>query len=88
MQADAAIVPEVARKKVTGESPVAGKTNVLIFPDLNSGNIGYKLTQRLAKADAYGPMLQGFARPVSDLSRGAKISDILGALIVVSAQVS
>ena len=87
LQVDAAIIPEIAKRKIKGESPVAGKANILIFPDLNSGNIGYKLTQRLAKADAYGPLLQGFAKPVSDLSRGATINDILGAFIMTSAQV-
>ncbi len=87
LQADAALVPEVARKKVN-ESKVAGKANVLIFPDLNAGNIAYKLTQYLAGAEAYGPMLQGFAKPVSDLSRGATPQDILGviAITVVEAQ--
>ena len=70
------------------ESKVAGKANVLIFPDLNAGNIAYKLTQYLAGAEAYGPMLQGFAKPVSDLSRGATPQDILGvtAITVVEAQ--
>ncbi|MCD6359086.1 MAG: phosphate acetyltransferase [Dehalococcoidia bacterium] len=87
LQLDAAIVEAVAKKKIKDESPVAGKANTLIFPDLNSGNIGYKLTQRLAKAAAYGPMLQGFAMPVSDLSRGAEVVDIVGALIITSAQV-
>jgi phosphate acetyltransferase len=88
LQADAAIVLEVARRKIKGESPVAGRANILIFPDLDAGNIAYKLVQRLAKAAAYGPVLQGFAKPVSDLSRGATIDDILGAitLVVVRAQ--
>jgi len=88
LQADAALVPEVARKKVKEASPVAGKANVLIFPDLDAGNIAYKLVQRLAKAAAYGPLLQGFAKPVSDLSRGATIDDIVGAttMVVVRAQ--
>lgn len=88
LQADAAIVPDVAKRKIKGTSPVAGRANVLIFPDLNSANIGYKLVQRLAKAAAYGPILQGFAKPVSDLSRGATIEDIVGAttLVVVEAQ--
>ena len=88
MQADAAIVPEVAKRKIKGDSPVAGKANILIFPDLDAGNIGYKLVQRLAKAAAYGPFLQGFAKPVSDLSRGATVDDIIGAttLVVVEVQ--
>jgi phosphate acetyltransferase len=88
LQADAALVPEVASKKVKEASPVAGKANVLIFPDLNAGNIAYKLVQRLAQAAAYGPVLQGFARPVSDLSRGATVDDIVGAttMVVVRAQ--
>lgn len=87
IQADAAIVPEVAERKIKGSSPVAGKANILIFPDLNSGNISYKLVQRLAKAAAYGPFLQGFARYVSDLSRGATIDDIVGATTLVVAGV-
>lgn len=83
-QADTAIIPAIAQKKVKGDSPVAGKANVLIFPDLNSGNIGYKLVQRLAKADAIGPLLQGFAKPVCDLSRGATVEDILGSIIMTA----
>jgi phosphate acetyltransferase len=84
LQLDSAIVPEVAAKKVSGDSPVAGRANILIFPDLNAGNIGVKLVQRFAKAVAYGPMLQGFAKPVSDLSRGAPVEEIIGATTMVA----
>ena len=76
LQADAALVPSVTEKKAP-ESPVKGKVNTLIFPDLGSGNIGYKLVQRLGKAEAFGPFLQGFAKPISDLSRGASVDDIV-----------
>lgn len=85
LQADAAIVARVAQKKVK-ESPVAGKANVLIFPDLNSGNIAYKLVQYLGNAKAFGPFLQGFAKPVSDLSRGASVEDIVGVTAVTVVQ--
>ena len=76
LQADAALVPSVAEKKAPG-SPVMGKANTLIFPDLGSGNIGYKLVQRLGNVEAFGPFLQGFAKPISDLSRGASVEDIV-----------
>ena len=76
LQADAALIPEVTERKAPG-SPVTGKVNTLIFPDLNAGNIGYKLVQRFAHADAYGPILQGFAKPISDLSRGCSAEDIV-----------
>lgn len=76
LQLDAAVVESVGSKKAPG-SPVAGGANTLIFPDLNAGNIGYKLVQRFANADAYGPFLQGFAKPVSDLSRGCSVEDIV-----------
>ena len=76
LQADAALVPSVTEKKAPG-SPITGKVNTLVFPGLASGNIGYKLVQRLANAEALGPFLQGFAKPVSDLSRGASVDDIV-----------
>jgi phosphate acetyltransferase len=86
-QADAAIVPRVAAKKVKEPSNVAGKATVLIFPDLNSGNIAYKLTQYMANAQAIGPFLQGFAKPISDLSRGASVDDIVSTAVMTLAQV-
>jgi len=85
LQADAALVPQVAAKKVKGESPVAGRANVLVFPDLDAGNIGYKLTQCMAGACAIGPVLQGFAKPLSDLSRGASVDDIVATAAIVLA---
>ena len=86
LQADAALVPQAAAKKLKGESPVAGKANVLIFPDLDAGNIGYKLTQCMAGARAIGPVLQGFARSISDLSRGASVDDIVATAAIVLAR--
>ena len=85
LQADTALSPEVAAKKLKEKSEVAGRANVLIFPDLDSGNIGYKLTQWLGGAQAIGPFLQGFAKPVSDLSRGASVDDIVTTCAVVAA---
>ena len=84
-QGDAALVPDVAKKKVKEQSAVAGQANVLIFPDLDSGNIAYKLTQWLGGAQAIGPFLQGFAKPISDLSRGASVDDIVTTCAVVAA---
>jgi phosphate acetyltransferase len=86
LQADAALVEAVAKKKVGELGEVAGRANVLVFPDLDSGNIAYKLTQHLAGARAIGPVLQGFAKPVSDLSRGASVDDIVATAAVLLAQ--
>jgi len=85
MQADAAIVPEIAERKKIG-GPVAGRANVLIFPDLDAGNISYKLVQHLAGAKAFGPFLQGFNKPVNDLSRGCSAEEILGTIAVTVIQ--
>ncbi len=82
LQVDAAIVPTVAARKVPGGSPVAGRANILIFPDLNAGNIACKCVQRFAKGDAFGPFLQGFAKTVSDLSRGSTVDDVIGASVM------
>ncbi len=85
LQADSALVLSTAKRKISGgPGDVAGRSNILIFPDLDAGNISYKLTQILAGANAYGPILQGFSKPLSDLSRGAKVEDILGSIAAVA----
>jgi phosphate acetyltransferase len=85
IQLDAAIIPEVAAKKCK-DSPLAGEANILIFPDLNSGNIGYKLTERLGEYKAIGPIMQGLNKPINDLSRGASVQDIVDLAVITVIQ--
>ena len=87
MQADAALVPSVAKSKMKDPGKVGGRANILIFPDLTASNIAFKLTQRLGEAGAYGPFLQGFAKTVSDLSRGSTPEDVIGVSVMAALEV-